>query len=130
MKALLTTLAAAALGSVSLLPASASAQTFSPEKIATLTRSAAYAQYTAPRSRTQRYYSPTNPYGYEYGYPRGYEEPTTTGGVATPTGPLHTNAYPDWPGQTWISYCSRRYPTYNPESNTFWGTDGREHLCR
>lgn len=31
--------------------------------------------------------------------------------------------------QSWYDYCARRYRSFNPQSGTFVGYDGREHFC-
>ena len=31
--------------------------------------------------------------------------------------------------QSWYDYCSQRYRSFNPDSGTFVGYDGREHFC-
>ncbi|NIX75747.1 BA14K family protein [Microvirga terricola] len=73
-----------------------------------------------PNAQTpSQYYSPTNPKGYSYGYRRG-AAPASTGTVQA--GPSR--------GQTWISYCSHKYRSYDPRSNTYWGADGKQHICR
>ncbi|MGO4706549.1 BA14K family protein [Microvirga sp. 2MCAF38] len=85
----------------------------------------------------RQYYSPMNQVGYEYGYPRGLGylntgiEPTSTGSIGLSPGFFSGGGggFPQWSGQTWISYCSRRFPTYDSTSDTFWGPDGQQHLC-
>jgi hypothetical protein len=37
-------------------------------------------------------------------------------------------SYEPWT-QSWYDYCSRRYRSFNPDSGTFVGYDGREHFC-
>ena len=37
-------------------------------------------------------------------------------------------SYEPWT-QSWYDYCSQRYRTFNPNSGTFVGYDGREHFC-
>jgi hypothetical protein len=98
-----TTVAAAIIGTASLLAVSASAQA-----------------QTTPQAR---YHSPTNPYGYEYGYQPGATA-TTVGSISPrdQAGPA--------PQESWISYCSAKYRTYDRVSNTFWGKDGKQHICR
>ncbi|WP_112661973.1 hypothetical protein [Microvirga flavescens] len=85
-----------------------------------------YAQ--APMS----YYSPMNPYGYDYGYRRGVDV-TATGSIAGATPGVYGVYGPSWgqtPGQSWISYCSAKYPTYDKTSNTVWAPDGQQYLCQ
>jgi len=65
-----------------------------------------------------QYHSPQNPYGYDAGYPDNYK-PVAEKSTDGPT-----------VGQTWISYCSHKYKTYDPVSNTYWGADGKQHLCQ
>ncbi len=36
--------------------------------------------------------------------------------------------YEPWT-QSWYDYCSQRYRSFNPDSGTFVGYDGREHFC-
>ena len=84
-------------------------------------------------AQAQPYFVPQGPVEYSpgYGYGEGpvemdpFVDPGATGSVVIlpePTGPA--------PGETWIGYCSRKYPTYNRTSNTWWGPDGRQYLCR
>lgn len=89
-----------------------------------------------PMQETWRqYYSPMNQVGYTYGYPYGLGylntglEPTSTGSIFSTGSFGSVTSFPQWGGQTWISYCSRRFPTYDATSNTFWGPDGQQHLC-
>ncbi|WP_411032894.1 BA14K family protein [Shinella sp. BYT-45] len=37
-------------------------------------------------------------------------------------------SYEPWT-QSWYEYCSRRYRSFNPDTGTFVGYDGREHFC-
>lgn len=47
-----------------------------------------------------------------------YEEPVYYGGRPRPWTP------------SWYAYCSDRYRSFNPETGTFVGYDGRAHFCR
>nr|WP_298105066.1 BA14K family protein [uncultured Shinella sp.] len=42
--------------------------------------------------------------------------------------PVYTPNYEPWT-QSWYDYCSQRYRSFNPQSGTFIGYDGREHFC-
>ena len=42
--------------------------------------------------------------------------------------PVYAPSYEPWT-QGWYDYCSRRYRSFNPQSGTFVGYDGREHFC-
>jgi hypothetical protein len=42
--------------------------------------------------------------------------------------PVYTPSYEPWT-QSWYDYCSQRYRSFNPNSGTFVGYDGREHFC-
>jgi hypothetical protein len=66
----------------------------------------------------KQYHSPLNAYGYDAGYPDNYK-PVAENPPAGPT-----------VGQTWISYCSHKYKTYDPVSNTYWGADGKQYICK
>lgn len=57
--------------------------------------------YRKPRPRPVREYPPTAFY-------RGGAEPWSRG---------------------WYEYCSDRYRSFNPDTGTFMGYDGREHFC-
>ncbi|MBR1219282.1 BA14K family protein [Bradyrhizobium sp. U87765 SZCCT0131] len=60
------------------------------------------------------------PYGYgygPYGYPPGYYAP----------GPAYYGAPPPPSGAE--EYCMRRFRSYDPESGTYLGNDGRRHPC-
>ncbi|AOF88516.1 BA14K family protein [Sinorhizobium sp. RAC02] len=37
-------------------------------------------------------------------------------------------SYEPWT-QSWYDYCSQRYRSFNPNTGTFVGYDGREHFC-
>lgn len=37
-------------------------------------------------------------------------------------------SYEPWT-ESWYEYCSQRYRSFNPDSGTFVGYDGREHFC-
>ena len=37
-------------------------------------------------------------------------------------------SYEPWT-RPWYQYCSQRYRSFNPDSGTFVGYDGREHFC-
>ena len=37
-------------------------------------------------------------------------------------------SYEPWT-RPWYDYCSQRYRSFNPDSGTFVGYDGREHFC-
>ncbi len=65
-----------------------------------------------------QYHNPQNPYGYDAGYPDNYK-PVAGKPANGPT-----------VGQTWIAYCSHKYKTYDPVSNTYWGADGKQHICQ
>lgn len=95
----------------------------------------------------RQYFSPMNQLGYEYGFNPGLGylntslRPDVTGSIGLATGPVVAgpspagfsaplaSSFPEYAGQTWIAYCSHRFPTYNRWSNTFWGPDGLEHQC-
>ncbi|MBF9233122.1 BA14K family protein [Microvirga alba] len=109
------------------------------------------------RQTPRQYFSPMNQLGYEYGFVPGLGylntslSPAVSGSIGAVTGPVVTgpettgsiglttgavgygfargSEFPQWAGQTWISYCSRRFPTYDRISDTFWGPDGQRHLC-
>jgi hypothetical protein len=101
-KSIVITLTAAILGTGTLLGASTSVQ-----------------------AQSSNYYSPANPRGYDYGYKRG-AGPATTGSVVR-SGVAQSGPVGD---ESWISYCSAKYRTYDANSNTYWGSDGRQHICR
>lgn len=42
--------------------------------------------------------------------------------------PVYTPSYEPWT-QSWYDYCSQRYRSFNPNTGTFVGYDGREHFC-
>jgi Ni/Co efflux regulator RcnB len=42
--------------------------------------------------------------------------------------PVVVPSYEPWT-QSWYDYCARRYRSFNPNSGTFVGYDGREHFC-
>lgn len=42
--------------------------------------------------------------------------------------PVVTYSYEPWTAG-WYRYCSDRYRSFNPDSGTFIGYDGREHFC-
>lgn len=42
--------------------------------------------------------------------------------------PVYTPSYEPWT-QSWYDYCSQRYRSFNPQSGTYVGYDGREHFC-
>jgi hypothetical protein len=65
-----------------------------------------------------QYHSPTNRYGYDSGYPDNYK-PVAGKPADGPT-----------VGQTWIGYCSHKYKSYDPVSNTYWGADGKQYICK
>ncbi|AGF74752.1 hypothetical protein BAnh1_08760 [Bartonella australis AUST/NH1] len=33
-------------------------------------------------------------------------------------------------GANWLEYCTKKYKTFNPETGTFRGNDGLNHVCR
>ena len=78
------------------------------------------------RAQSSNYYSPTNPRGYDYGYNKRGASPATTGSVVQ-SGVAQSGPVGD---ESWISYCSAKYRTYDATSNTYWGKDGRQHICR
>lgn len=93
-------------------------------------------QAKAKRSAAQHrppanYYSPTNPRGYDYGYryPGGVDT-MTTGSIFVPRPATRWGQEGPASGQSWIAYCSAKYQTYDATSNTFWGRDGRQHICQ
>lgn len=47
-----------------------------------------------------------------------YEEPVYYGGRPRPWTP------------SWYAYCDNRYRSFNPDTGTFTGYDGRTHFCR
>ncbi|MGB3811921.1 MAG: BA14K family protein [Shinella sp.] len=42
--------------------------------------------------------------------------------------PVYAPSYEPWT-QSWYDYCAQRYRSFNPQSGTFVGYDGREHFC-
>jgi len=44
-----------------------------------------------------------------------------------PPRPVHYSYEPWSPG--WYDYCARRYRSFNPDTGTFRGYDGRDHFC-
>ncbi|MFC3076302.1 BA14K family protein [Shinella pollutisoli] len=42
--------------------------------------------------------------------------------------PAVVPSYEPWT-QSWYRYCTQRYRSFNPETGTFVGYDGREHFC-
>ena len=42
--------------------------------------------------------------------------------------PVVMPSYEPWT-QSWYDYCAQRYRSFNPNSGTFVGYDGREHFC-
>ncbi|NIX75568.1 BA14K family protein [Microvirga terricola] len=95
----------------------------------------------------RQYFSPMNQLGYNYGFNPGLGylntslRPDVTGSIGATTGAVALgpspvgfatpmfSSFPEYAGQTWIAYCSHRFPTYNRWSNTFWGPDGLQHEC-
>jgi hypothetical protein len=43
--------------------------------------------------------------------------------------PVYVGGYEPW-SRSWYRYCSNRYRSFDPQSGTFVGYDGREHFCR
>lgn len=43
--------------------------------------------------------------------------------------PVYRPALAPW-SRSWYRYCSSRYRSFDPQSGTFVGYDGREHFCR
>ena len=68
-----------------------------------------------PRYQERRYVEP------EY-----YPEPEPR--VIYRRQPVYAPSYEPWT-QSWYDYCSQRYRSFNPQSGTFVGYDGREHFC-
>jgi hypothetical protein len=66
--------------------------------------------------------SPYGPYGYGYAYGPGYYAP--------PPGYYGAPAYGPPPvDDDAEAYCMQRYRSYDPNSGTFLGNDGRRHPC-
>jgi hypothetical protein len=104
-RAIFTALAAGIFGTASLLSGQAEAQ-----------------QYMMPGPVEA--YPPGYPGQVEI-YPRVEVDPMATGSIV-----LMPQQMGQQPGETWIGYCSRRYPTYNRTSNTYLGPDGQRYLCQ
>jgi hypothetical protein len=62
-------------------------------------------------------------YGNSYGYAPGYydDQYYDDGAVAVAPGPVG--------GDDAVSYCMQTYRSYDPQSGTYLGNDGRRHPC-
>ena len=58
-------------------------------------------------------------------------DPDVPGGTAPMTTGSVAGTMPQaGPAQAHAAYCTQRFRTYDPGSNTFMGSDGRRHVCR
>jgi hypothetical protein len=62
--------------------------------------------------------------------PGYYSAPMEVDSMATGSIVVVPQQMGQMPGETWIGYCSRKYSTYNRTSNTYMGPDGQQYLCQ
>jgi hypothetical protein len=70
---------------------------------------------------------PPRRYYYDDAPPVRYYEPPPRRVYYRPAPAYYGGMRPWTPG--WYNYCANRYRTFDPQSGTFVGYDGREHFC-
>ena len=136
---LTTTLAAAALGTVSLLSGGVTPASAGSITMERLDASGVKAEYTQYRRgfRGRGFHGPR--YGYRGGYyRRGYGAAPLIGGLAAGAligGAIASQAapapgyYAAQPDDDAVAYCAQRFKSYDPASGTYLGYDGQRHPC-
>mgnify|MGYP001627822407 CR=1 FL=1 len=54
----------------------------------------------------------------------------TAGAIASNRGPSHSGGSLEPWTRDWYRYCDNKYRSFNPNTGTYRGFDGRDHFCR